>query len=150
MNFEHDPHLQTTQQMILGALEQEPFEHNHCDLSFLMKDCNSTKPECGVPLVALTTTRSSFSFSEVIMSVSRPTKRAAASGQIDRGTPPSFETNSVQPSKLEIKEFGEIYSKPPPSVKFDVAVVPQEEWDQLFELALKAVSRRIVTPVLDT
>jgi hypothetical protein len=99
------------------------------------------------------TVRSDFTFAEDLTSVFRPTKRSATSGQMANqsrlGMPSSFAENHDQPCKFvedDTYVFVNGPRKPSPSVKFDVAIVPQKEWDQLFEMALKAASWRIVTP----
>jgi hypothetical protein len=146
INSEDDPQLQATHQMIFGSSAQDML-HNQSDLSFLIEDCKSTRQKRCVPLVPPDTMRSGFSFSEVT-SVFRPTKRAASHGygqMAFRGMPSSIAINSEQPSNYEINESVDIYNKLHPSVKLDVAVVPQKEWDQLFEMALKAASWRIAT-----
>ncbi len=147
INSEDDPQLQATNPMIFGSSAQDMF-HNQSDLSFLIKDCKSTRRECCMPLVAPDTMRSGFSFSEVVTSVFRPTKRAASHGYGQlafRGMPPSIAINGEPPRNYEINKSVDIHNKTHPSEKLDVAVVPQKEWDQLFEMALKAASWRIVT-----
>jgi hypothetical protein len=143
------PHLQVTKQINFGAITQDNvFQYNQSDLSFLLQE-KSTRPEYGLPLEAPDTISSGFSFSEVVTSVSRPTKRAAACGQMNcYCVPPTVAKNNEQSCNsghVEINESSDVHSKPSPSVKFDVAVVPQKEWDQLFEMALKVTSWRIVT-----
>ncbi len=149
---EHTPYLQARKKIHVGASAQGTTFHNKPDnLPVLLKDCTFMKVQCGVPLKALDTTRSSVSFSEVLTSVFRPTERAAPYGHTACcGMPLSFAKNVEPPQASKSGEddvtvSGDTHSKLSASMRFDVAIVPQKEWDQLFEMALQAASSRIVT-----
>ncbi len=120
-------------------------------LSSALNDCDFPRKHSAEPLMDSHT--DDFSYSENWKSEFRPTKRTkrvAASGHLAcPRIPPSFASSSEHPGKswedgIQVSVL--VPSKPPPSVKLDVAVVPQKGWDQLFEMALKAASWRIATP----
>ena len=107
------------------------------DLSFLSYDLNRSSQQ-------IKTSKAGFSFSEVLTTVF-PNQ---STFQDDTCSMHSFQKVSCkqQTAYLDVSTWR---SESSPSNTCDVAIVPQTEWDLLFEMALKAASWRMAPTDLE-